>query len=194
MLRYATVLAFAALLPALPAHARLLDDQHAHDGFFLRFHLGGGRMDARADRPADPHSGQGPSGHFGFALGGAIVENLILYGEYTQEQASLPYARLTQADWQTRRYFNIGGFGPGLAYYFMPVNLYVAGSVLFLSSDHVRDSSGAGLKFSIGKEWWVSRNWGLGIAGYGMFSRVDNGPESKIDASNYGLAFTATYN
>src|SRR5665811_847103 len=64
------------------------------------------------------------------------------------------------------------GIGPGIAYYFGPINLYLSGT-LALSRFWTYDGNGSrldtskiGLSFElqVGKEWWVSRDWGLGIA------------------------------
>jgi hypothetical protein len=64
------------------------------------------------------------------------------------------------------------GIGAGLAYY-MPNNLYLSGTLAFaqLSSgdeDNTETRSetdfGPGLSLTFGKEWWVSDNWGLGVA------------------------------
>lgn len=64
------------------------------------------------------------------------------------------------------------GVGPGLAYYF-PSKIYLSGSLSF-SQAPVQDEDGVsigetdigvGLHALVGKEWWVSPKWGLGIAG-----------------------------
>ena len=48
----------------------------------------------------------------------------------------------------------------------------------------------------LGKEWWVSRNWGLGIAG-GLFTaslKDKNVPGLTWSAGAASLLFSATYN
>jgi len=205
MIRLAAALALAVLLPALPANARLLDDMNEHDGFFLRFHLGGGSMNAKwRDLPAnsliDDLSIDGPSGTFAFSLGGAVAPNLILFGELTSDAASNPRTTINGDRGRSDSSLSVVGFGPGVSYYFMPVNLYLSGSVLFtratVSAPNRADGQsdqGLGFKFAVGKEWWVSRDWGIGVAGFGMFASIPDG-EATINWSNYGLAFTATYN
>ena len=99
-------------------------------------------------------------------------------------------------------------FGIGLTYYFMPVNLYLTGAVGFsyaqVEVDGVdRGSSdvGFGLNVDLGKEWWVSDNWGLGIAGRLWFSEVPDEAGvpgvavTDVDLSFRALAilFSATY-
>lgn len=200
MIRLAVALALAVLLPALPANARLLDDMHEHDGFFLRFHLGGGSMNAKWNDFAFSQTASGPSGSFSFALGGAVAPNLILFGELTSESASNPRFRINGDDYRSRDVaLSQSGFGPGLAYYFMPVNMYVSGTLLFtrgtMEVRGVEDQTdlGYGFKFALGKEWWVSRDWGLGVAGIASIANlpVDSG---SVSFNNFGLAFTATYN
>ncbi|HEY0840105.1 MAG TPA: hypothetical protein VGD74_07955 [Vulgatibacter sp.] len=200
MFRLAAVLAFATLLPALPAHARLLDSQREHDGFFLRFQLGGGSMDAKWKDFGFSQSAGGPSGVFGLAMGGAIARNLILFGEVTRESATDPHVRFEDVRYRSRDLkLSQSGFGPGLAYYFMPVNLYLSGTMLFLRGSIEDDAGidrtelGYGLKVALGKEWWISRDWGIGLAAIATFAGLPV-DDAKIETTNLGLAFTATYN
>jgi len=200
MFRVVAVLAFAVLLPALPAHARLLDDQHAHDGFFLRFNLGVGHFDAEWHGGlADSMSIAGPSGHFGLALGGAIAPNLILFGELSSDAASNPTFRYGPFEGDLGSDLGLVGFGPGIAYYFMPVNLYLSGTALLLRATTTGDEGrietdrGFGVKLALGKEWWVSRDWGLGVAGIATLGSIPS-DDSTVKVSNFSLAFTATYN
>jgi len=200
MIRLASLFAVAALLPALPAHARLLDDQHEHDGFFLRFHLGGGSSEAKwKGGPTDLSMG-GPASNFSFSLGGSIATNLILFGELTSVYGQNPDVIFEGERFRTENTtFSVAGFGPGLSYYFMPVNLYLSGSLLLMRAQTTGNGAigeteqGLGFKVALGKEWWVSRDWGLGIAGFGTFANL---PDHDADMSwtNFGLAFTATYN
>jgi hypothetical protein len=96
--------------------------------------------------------------------------------------------------------------GLGACYYFMPVNIYLSASVTVsrdrLEIDEKKGSTnpGVGAYVSIGKEWWVSDNWGLGVALFAYASRMD-ARESGTFVGRYtvyntvaGVVFSATYN
>jgi hypothetical protein len=49
----------------------------------------------------------------------------------------------------------------------------------------------------VGKEWWVSRNWGIGVAGQLVGASVkDSGAAVRPTWSvgSFAIAFTATFN
>jgi hypothetical protein len=176
--------------------------RHTHDGFFMRLSLGGGG--ASASRSGEKYSGG--SGAFGAAFGGAITQHLILYGEIFRHSAHEPNYKLgsnsvTQRGWD----LNIAGVGPGVAYYFMPLNLYLSGTLLLqrasLSESHdsndARALTDVGLAASlmVGKDWWVSDNWALGVAAQFLLgSAKDHYDESNWTTAALALMFTATYN
>jgi hypothetical protein len=93
----------------------------------------------------------------------------------------------------------------GLTYYFIPNNIYlslsleiVTGGVTIGNFHSVMDD-GFGIQTSIGKEWWVSKNWGLGIAlnlSYDFFptTRAGYPTITPLHAFMVGLSFSATYN
>ena len=53
----------------------------------------------------------------------------------------------------------------------MPTNVYLAGSIALASGTLISDwgttelNAGYGINVAVGKEWWVSDNWGIGVAG-----------------------------
>jgi hypothetical protein len=100
--------------------------------------------------------------------------------------------------------FDAMGIGPGVTYYIMPQNIYASGSVLLhfltLSEQHSNQSadlSDTGVAFSLmfGKEWWVSPDWGLGVAGQFMLgsakAKYFDGRWTTVGA---GVLLSATYN
>ena len=51
----------------------------------------------------------------------------------------------------------------------------------------------------VGKEWWVSNNWGLGVAGqlnYTVAPDMQEGTKEEFDlkTTSIGIHFTATFN
>jgi hypothetical protein len=97
-----------------------------------------------------------------------------------------------------------GGFAStfvGASYYFMPENIYLSMSFKYSGGGISKSSvdNGYGLQVSLGKEWWVSKNWGLGLAlniSYDYFSKTDPGYPiiTPLHVFTYGLSFSATYN
>jgi hypothetical protein len=97
---------------------------------------------------------------------------------------------------------NLLSVGPGIAYYFMPSNVFISGAAMLSELDvNANDdtiwetSTGIALAVTIGKEWWVSDNWALGVAGelvVAVLPPEDHGYTWGAGAVN--VAFTATYN
>ena len=83
----------------------------------------------------------------------------------------------------------------------MPSNLYLSGTIglasITLDLDgfpSVESETGVGFDLTLGKEWWTSDNWGLGIAaGFGFHNIPDKGIEDWKGPS-FALRFSATYN
>lgn len=175
---------------------------HTHDGFYLRLTSGVGftRM-TDADQVATI---SGAGGNFGLALGGALTPNLIVYGEVFDDIAISPEVEIGGSSAMTVDGVNAGvvGIGLGAAYYVMPANVYVSGTLaaskLTVQKDgeQIAESDlGFGVSAQVGKEWWVSPSWGLGIAGQvfvGSMADKNNGP--RLSATAAALALSATFN
>ena len=210
----------AGLLPAPPNMRWVLVDEatmqpapepgfHKHDGFFMRALMGlaAGSMGGNVPSGQLRISGAGLSESFAF--GGAIRENVILFGEYSIE--ALPSGSVSGSgknpDTQ-KSTATVLTFAPGIAYYFEPRNLYLSGSLgLALSMAEERlngggvtniphDSNGGiGGNLTVGKEWWVSANWGLGAALRASFARTPDKTTGSAWLGYFAAAlFSATYN
>ena len=93
--------------------------------------------------------------------------------------------------------------GLGLTYYF-PSNIYVTGAVgtaktqLKSNGDTFSSDRGFGVNLMVGKEWWVSENWGLGVAGQFLYTNCPdtpvNGVTPDVKTTAFGVLFSATYN
>jgi hypothetical protein len=180
---------------------------HTHDGFYMRLAAGGGAAVAQ-----DSDIGAKASGNsfaFSAAFGGAILENLILYGEMVGYGIPEYKYNDDQMSGTSTRTLNISGLGPGVAYYFMPLNLYASGSLLLhrvsMSASKNSDEDialtdmGAGVSLMVGKEWWVSTDWGLGIAADFFFGTAKNRAyyttsDSRWTSKGFAIMFSATYN
>jgi len=198
--------------PPPPPYVRLGSPPHVHDGFFLGLRLGIGDVRVKVEDAQGKNlvvQGRGES--WGVALGGAVTENLILFGELFRTLSGdgdiSGTATFTAVGFKVADLWGIGG---GVLYYFPSVNIYMAGSLsavqlelgaqsltTFDISSALYSKSGLGVHGILGKEWWVSHNWGLGLAAdvAGAWSVEDAGnPMTKWNGRVVSLLFSATYN
>ena len=193
----------AAAQPAPMGTISVPAGHHTHDGFYVRGILGFNFTTLKSDTPEVKVSG--PGGSAGLALGYTVAPNLIVYAEIYDDLAVSPTVELMGATAGTSDDTSAGvlGFGAGLAYYFMPVNVYVS-ATLGASQVTVNDGDmevassklGFGASVMVGKEWWVSSDWGIGAAlklfGGAMKDKGDNAPTWTGGAA--ALMFSATFN
>ncbi len=193
------VLIFAAAAPS-----SLFAAAETHDGFYFNMQLGAGE-----DQTREKNSGEDDVTYTGlsyvgkFKIGGAPADNFIIYGVlnlFDQENPDVKYGSQTVDS--TIAYVTYTEFGLGMCYYFMPENnVYfsadlAATQALFSYDDNTPDSSsktGYSLALSLGKEWWISDNWGVGVALLASGAQVKRGSDQLLHGF-IGLAFTATYN
>jgi len=185
---------------------------HAHDGLFLRFTGGpgfglyngtGDVVTTDGQIIGDP-SNEGSQVGGSFSLGGSVGENLILHGDiwFSIVSTEKKHSRLYQE-------FGTAVVGLGVTYYWMPANMFVTGSIGLANSflvlhegtqtnsneDLARDiTTGVGLAVMVGKEWWVSDNWALGVALQGEFTYAED-EDSNLIFRHGGakVLFCATY-
>ena len=203
------VLLFAVNWPSTgQAQEQEISSFHQHDGLFLRFHggVGSGKM-VEEDFMGSDMTLTGLAGVFRFQIGGTVATNLAPFGEMGAFVISDP-----SMEWQTRSGtmenvdLSISDIGAGVTYYFMPSNIYLSGTIV-LSRDKIElkdldraasTEMGFGMYLSVGKEWWVSADWGLGVAGFGYFSQttdkdVSSNQEYTVKNTVFGVVFSATY-
>ena len=153
----------------------------------------------------------GGSASIGLAVGGAVTDNLIIYGTFTGTTISNPNLTFNGVSMSnTNTSADSFGFGAGVAYYLEPSNVYFAGSILAnqLQIDDTDGTTtattqwGLGLEGIVGKEWWVSDNWGLGVAGQVLWASMKDkttfdgtlGTPPTWTSTAFSLLFSATYN
>ena len=184
---------------------------HTHDGFFLRMAVGPGGGGVGLDIPDQPEQSYAGGGWtISVDVGGAVTRDLVLFGRLRGAWLISPALRIggDEVPGSDGRLVDQGLFGAGLNYYVMPLNLYFGGALGFASveavrtrsnGEDVRDSSriGFGIDLDVGKEWWVSDNWGLGVALKFSLSSVpasEDRPRHSIFGGGFlALLFTATY-
>ncbi len=179
---------------------------HEHDGFYFRgtFGFGGGSSKA----PDADIAFSGFAGALSLAFGYAVVPNFVLFGELSTAVLVEPESDsdgFTQSN--PGLSVSTGGFGIGFAYYVMPANLYFSTALNFprltISENDFEvgtTNTGIGLGMKLGKEWWVSENWGIGLyAGLDLARMKDKDDGVFITPPTwtttiFTLGFSGTYN
>ena len=196
------VLLFVFALFSAPT--ALFAEAETHDGFYLNFQLGAGSGETIYEISGyDDRELTGSTGVFRIKAGYAPFDNLIVYGLYGVFNQSKPDVKIGSVEGEATFDSTYYDFGGGVCYYFMPFNAYISADIAstttrWSDSDDTLDS-GRGLSYtlSFGKEWWVSENWGLGVALIASKANISDGgdfPGDKFSHTFYGIAFTATYN
>lgn len=206
-----TLTAFA--LCCLSASANCESLPQTHDGLFLSFGLGYGygSMSTEGDISTGLTStskmemtNTGLNNSFDFRLGGTVMQDLALHATLLGDAVAGPKTEMTVAG-KTRSgdVFNSIGFallGAGATKYFMPTNLFVSASG-GIATFQIEDTSGAkgrlkdrgfGLQGKVGKEWWISPNWALGVTGAVNWAIVSATHETD-KYLGAGIQFSATY-
>jgi hypothetical protein len=204
-------------LMAAPAQTRATADDastepgyHRHDGLYLRLLLGIGSLSFSESPVYTDGTGRlsasGPAGFFAFHLGFSLTDNVILYGALNGYSASNPDYSLN-GDSLTATLSNtlgVSSYGGGLALYLDSLNAYISADLgtattrITVGRTTTSSKSGIGVNLQIGKEWWVSKNWGLGAALFYHYSSMDADVTGsvipRITNNVIGVAFSATYN
>ncbi len=150
---------------------------------------------------------------FGVAVGGAVAQNVIIYGTLVDSVASSPtftetFAGQTSTATANNASAGVVGIGAGLAYY-LDSNVFFAGSLL-ASRLVINDSNNnpiartdLGFTFEglVGKEWWASDNWGLGVSAQVMAGVMKDQQQTFTTQAPptwrvlaFNVLFSATYN
>lgn len=187
-----------------PAYASQPPIYGEHSGLFARLTFGFGYLNASSP----DYSFSGGALSLAGAFGGAIAPNLIIFGEVAwtgmpQPRVSVSGEPSYTEDELTLQMITIG---PGIAYYFQPVNMYVSTSVGFGVFDyywseqyspydfHDKSDYGFGLSATAGKEWWLMRDLGLGLAVQFHMASAHHPRYGQVTGTGFAMLFSATYN
>jgi hypothetical protein len=200
-------LLFCAVLIALPAASQVTPPPpgfHEHDGFFLS--LSAGPTYASIDNEASSlklvYSGWGAG--FDVRIGGTVAPNFMLSGDlmgWVLENPKVDVSGYGSGSLQNTSFLQ-STIGVGVTYYFMPVNMFLAGTVGFAgfsldaNGQTANTDKGLGLYLKVGKDWWVGPDWALGIAGSFGWSSVKNSAgtvSETLSGYSVGIQFNATY-
>jgi hypothetical protein len=175
--------------------------RHVHDGFFIRFTPGLGGAASAEQVGGDDVSISGGGFVGSLAIGGAIQPGVILCIETHAITTRNPSFNVNndsvRLDGSSYWVQYIGG---AITYY-TASNVYLHGGFGAIWASFQGESggrtvttdAGLGAKGALGKEWWVSDNWGLGIAGTLLIGSSNDGGEQMTSAV-VGLNFSATFN
>jgi hypothetical protein len=177
-----------------------------HDGFYLGFMYGYGYGKSKIGGN-NKLAVTGFPVMMDFTLGYAVAENFILFTELRITMlpgSEITYNGKSYSPPDKKEDVANGDLGFGFRSYIMPENMYVSASLTASTTsfegDFVTGDSKTSLGYfvAIGKEWWVSTNWGLGVSVFGEYNLTSytDANHNKDDVTNYaiGLAFSATYN
>jgi len=189
-------LAVVAAAPALAGEPR------THDGFFLRLSAGGGYGQTKVTVFDEDLKLSGAAGDINLAIGGAVTPNLAVHGTLWGWAVSSPDVELGSASGTASdATLNMSSYGAGITYYFVPANVYISPSLglsilsIEEGGESARTDTGFGFDATIGKEWWVSDGWGLGVAGAFTYHSVPDGDiDERWSGPGFAVRFSATYN
>lgn len=179
-----------------------------HDGFFLNMALGtgGGSLVKKEDRVDNSYRGQ--TTLVNFRIGGCPVPNLALSADF-QDFSRRDITMNVEGESVTQENdyeISVMSMAFGVTYYipdllFVGSNFSPVGQISLGTPNEKESYNGdmLGYSFRIGREWWVSENWGLGVElnySYNKLSNIrDFNRESAVWITNtYGILFTATFN
>jgi hypothetical protein len=187
------------------SHAASEDGTHTHDGFFVRVQLGVGGISSSNDANGLKRDGKGMGPALTLAIGGAVMPDLIVYGAIVDSIAMSPSLKENGAAPGVKAGRQTSGIiGVGAAYYLQPYNAFASATVGVAGLRIVdpdgkilsEATSGVGTELLLGKEWWVSANWGVGLSAQFVFSSVKDKQDSGGRWTTFGggLLASATYN
>lgn len=181
---------------------------HRHDGLSLSLGIGGiggdiNQVDITRDyrnvtRINSTYSGLGLS--IDLKAGFALFENIIVSFDFVNNvlfdvKAKYSSRKIKATEYSVKEML----LGAGITYYQMPWNIFVSGTLGEVHYNYYnvdKDFSsphGIGYMFKIGKEWWVSANWGIGFSlGINGTNLEDDNFESS--STRYFLMLNATFN
>jgi hypothetical protein len=170
-----------------------------HYGLHLHFDVGIGTSRSSASQSGDSAEIRGAGLPLSFAIGGAVAPNLILGASFWSTVVADPTFEVNGVSADSSATYTTTGFGPMLTVY-VPGNVFVSlvPSLTRLTIEEgdstARTQMGAGLRASIGKEWRIGYDWGLGVALVGhICSNKDSDGGPTWTTSGGGVVFTASY-
>ncbi|MEJ2722253.1 MAG: hypothetical protein P8181_14125 [bacterium] len=175
-------------------------DRDHQNGFFLRLALGAGPARSKISSGPQFVKFSGGGADMEIAIGGIVTPNLALHGTLFGWAINDPNGETHLGSGDVNGDLTMSALGIGLTYFFMPVNLYLSGSVgvgSLSGGGNIDGESDTGLALEAvaGKEWFVSKRWGLGVSvGFTYHSFPDGGVDENWKGWSIPIRFSATFN
>jgi hypothetical protein len=178
---------------------------HEHDGFYVGARLGVAWLKATRNLVGGSVLGWGVP--FALSAGFALTRSWVLFGEFYQAQVRHPssdyFGELADLE--------LVAVGPGVTFYLLPHNVSASASfslskVGFRSARPMDTRYGTSVtshwgvtgRLSLGKEWWVSSDWGVGFAAEALLGRMPGGELNDeqfiYTVKGFALTLTASFN
>ena len=189
----------AVLIPAIASAG----EPRVHDGgFFLRSTVGGGYARTADEEEGDRIALKGVSGNFDVAIGAMVKKNFAVHATFGGWGLVDPTFEFNgQEEVVTDTAMTMVMFGAGFTYYLGPSNTYLtacagAASLIFDFEGESHDSdTGVAFEVGLGKEWWVSDRWGIGLSGTAGYHSIPTGDSaSHFKGPSFSVRFSATFN
>jgi len=180
-----------------------------HRGFFLSYSPGVNITNVKATDNYGSSIFKGIGLGNDFKIGGALKENLILHATLLGHGVYEPKIYDVNSGQNATRAKDIDFsellIGVGITYY-TPKNFLFSTSIglggfsltNYSTDEDGSSDSGFGFHLKAGKEWWVSRNLGLGLAFYYHYTNVLNQAgsvyEERLIGNNLGIVLSTTLN
>lgn len=185
--------ALAALLLSTPASYGFENAPPAGQGVHLDVRGGVGGLWTRFGQTAI----SGTTLPVSLSVGAALTPRLVLSGAFAYAHVFGP-----SSSSPTLQAVDLYGFGPAAKYYFAESNFFVSGTLLLaklrVDDDQVYDVQhsdwGLALDLSLGREWWITQHWGLGIAADVQVGQLRARDDGWFLTKGVALLTVATYN
>ncbi len=182
-----------------------------HRGFYLSLALGVNSTGITSDsKNYGTANLTGEGGGMDIKIGGAISENWILHATIlshgiTGPKVSSDYWGIDDLKADNNLSISQGLIGGGFTYYNYYNFLFSASAGFggFTFENEAEDvdfstDNGFSYQLKVGKEWWVSPKWGLGVALFyhniNCINQKGNIAEEKLRSNSFGVVFNATRN
>ena len=205
----------------------LLAEAKTHDGFFLNLGYGFGSGSVTSEpKEGEDSEFSGSMRVFYLKIGGSINPNWSIHYNASAIGASADTPESVKQYGYDNTTYVVAARGIGATYYFVSdnpylSNLYISPEYRFEAAAVLRSErkqanriftttedntySGSGFGLTVGKEWWLSPDWGIGLALFyhsdsldgDKYTNSDNVKfelESSAKVNHFGFLFSATYN
>lgn len=197
-----TTAAILAVCSVFGTEAQASEPRSHDGGFFLRLSPGLGFARSSITEDGDELELSGLSGSFDVAIGAVVGRNLAIHGNIGAWTVPDPTLRFNDMEEQVEgASVTLISYGAGFTWYFGTSNAYLsawAGAAeLEFEFENEIDKSDTGFAFEVGlgKEWWVSDRWGLGVSATAGYHSIPPGDASNnFSGPSFAIRFSATLN